>query len=1716
MKKNLKRMLAFVSAVIMVLTMLPVGVLAETEEVGTPAEQLLEKPAAEVAEQQPVQPQEESTPAPATEAPKSEAPASEEPSESPEVPETPSSTYSVIYKDGKGGAIFEDQVYEGLMAGDNTPDFLVNGKKADPQWANHIFTGWSPKVEAKVNGDVVYTAQWSPVYPKSVTIVDDCLTIHCTGDHTHEDFTAKAWNATTTGGRKPVYNEERGVWTVEASINPNSLYSVYLQKTSPWGKRKHDAANFMLINLVWSEEQAKWLPDTEGNQPIVVNYVCYDKPAVPKALTSYKSTSFIKLIDTDNPRGKTYLPQWKRVDIDHPNSYAFGEVTQKENGDFSCILTITDLSSYIGYYNEKYQGTGIPFVLDTEKTAQPITVEFTYKKNDVEYKQDGSGWITPQITNVYIYRRYAVTYTDGVGGEAFADQVYNVKPDDATPEFNGEPSRVGYEFLGWTPEVAATVTGNATYTATWKKLPVITYEDGVNGEVFATQSYFAKVGEATPKFQGTPTRTNWKFIGWEPAVAETVTGDATYVAQWEKDTKNKPASVKLSDKELKSMKFRVYFGGTEIANGFQMDSCSPSKVTAKDVPYEFGPVEGNDVDGYTATMTFHFKSGDKLELAGRKVYNTDRHFTALPYWKDWNGNWVYDFTEAYPADQTVTLYWVRTFNKIANKWTGSWKLKSTFDNSYVGLHAVSNYVKLLLMLPRTVTYTDGVEGAAFADQVYTVRNGSDTPAYEGSLRRKGYVFQGWEPEVAEKVYADVTYTATWAEGFTVTYSDGAEGKAFETQEYDVIKDGPTPAFQGTPARANYVFKGWLPEVAETVTKDVNYVAQWEVAEPAVPSGSNSAKALFKFRCTTVSEHEDQTYNWFGSYVKYKGDKSYDADRGVWVATAQITNVQTLLAVGVHCPDKVWGHKHYHTDENGKTVRTADIKLVWNPDVSGENASGNATNGLWLPDGTQYVDVWCYTAPAAPVAAKISGTLLWVRDTDNVKNYTKYTGKQLLDGTYTISKVTKDENGAFWAELTITNLDAYVQAFNTNYNAGGDAPSYIVDTEKTTATFTYKLKYTAKSGVIDYAQDGSGWTVDASTWADNREKLNGKELWVYRRYVVTYTDGVGGEAFADQVYNVKPDDATPEFNGEPSRVGYEFLGWTPEVAATVTGNATYTATWKKLPVITYEDGVNGEVFATQSYFAKVGEATPKFQGTPTRTNWKFIGWEPAVAETVTGDATYVAQWEKDTKNKPSKLTKTTVDKMQIRAYASGTEVLSTLKEMWSCSPSIHAKGVSYTIGAVEGNDVDGYTTTVTFHFVSGDKFEAAARNVFNTTKSWGAKYPEWNGDWTYDFTEERPADQVLNLTWVPSTTNPKKGSWKIPRTEPDRFGNMFESNLTSVVANYIKVNLALYRTVTYTDGVEGEEIFADQVYTVRNNTATPAFEGKPEREGYAFLGWQPAVADTVTANVTYVAQWAKLYTVTYTDGMDGKVFADQVFTVKEGEQTPAFDAPATWQGAEAWELYEFNGWTPELAEKVTENQTYTAQYTPGWNTCLVSYYMQELDGSYTLMKELSFNALYGAEVEADVEPIPEHFHLNAEKSVLKGTIMREGDGIPGGAALSVYYDRDVYTVTYEDGVKGKAFKAQGYEVMYGEKTPAFEGTPKREGFRFHGWKPQVAETVSGDVVYTATWYVPGTSDVPSTGDVNRVTRIASLLGMALMAAAGCAAAVGSKRASRKED
>ena len=64
------------------------------------------------------------------------------------------------------------------------------------------------------------------------------------------------------------------------------------------------------------------------------------------------------------------------------------------------------------------------------------------------------------------------------------------------------------------------------------------------------------------------------------------------------------------------------------------------------------------------------------------------------------------------------------------------------------------------------------------------------------------------------------------------------------------------------------------------------------------------------------------------------------------------------------------------------------------------------------------------------------------------------------------------------------------------------------------------------------------------------------------------------------------------------------------------------------------------------------------------------------------------------------------------------------------------------------------------------------------------------------------------------------------------------------------------TVTYTDGVKNKVIFKDELHKdLAYGSDTPKFTGgTPKRTGYTFTGWSPKVADTVTGNVTYVAQW----------------------------------------------------------------------------------------------------------------------------------------------------------------------------------------------------------------------------------------------------------------------
>ncbi len=77
--------------------------------------------------------------------------------------------------------------------------------------------------------------------------------------------------------------------------------------------------------------------------------------------------------------------------------------------------------------------------------------------------------------------------------------------------------------------------------------------------------------------------------------------------------------------------------------------------------------------------------------------------------------------------------------------------------------------------------------------------------------------------------------------------------------------------------------------------------------------------------------------------------------------------------------------------------------------------------------------------------------------------------------------------------------------------------------------------------------------------------------------------------------------------------------------------------------------------------------------------------------------------------------------------------------------------------------------------------------------------------------------------------------------------------------------------------------------------------------------------------------------------------------------------------------------------------------------------------------------------------------------------------PAQNTAKLKLDVPTYTVTYTDGANGSAFKDQVYSgLKSGVATPAFNGTPERDGYTFNSWEPAVDKTVTKDATYTATW------------------------------------------------
>ncbi len=539
----------------------------------------------------------------------------------------------------------------------------------------------------------------------------------------------------------------------------------------------------------------------------------------------------------------------------------------------------------------------------------------------------------------------------------------------------------------------------------------------------------------------------------------------------------------------------------------------------------------------------------------------------------------------------------------------------------------------------TVTYTDGVNGEAFADQAYTAKYEDATPAFEGTPTRKGFVFDGWNPEVAETVTEDVTYTAQWkpvqpdkkaiegaiGRGVAVVCDNqnvkhGAKAYKVTLGEYTVSNVMGTAA-DGYTCTVTVRAAKFIEKYSSDMGDAVHTLIAGEPAEKTIELKWNGEKwvaetelpVAFHTLCPPEQPSKKDIEGAIGRGVKIVCDnqnvnhwgKDYKPTQGEYT----VSDVTGTASEGYTCTITVKAAKiiEKYSSDMGKTHAL----------IVGEQAE-KAVELKW--DGEKWVaktelpitfHVEC--PPEKPTYDELKG--LGINAKVDCTTTTAHNGKSytLIEDTYNVSD--PERKGTAYTCILTVNAKDYVAKYNAEENVG---PHTLDDRDSKTIELTW---------------NGEKWTA-----AETSVTFNVKcEL-----LTVTYTDGVKGEeVFEDVVYKDIPyGTSTPAFGTkDPTRKGYKFVGWEPEVAETVTKNVTYTAKWEKLYTVTYTDGVKGKAFKDQVYSdLEAGTDTPKFDGKPTRKGYTFTGWSPKVTDTVTKDVTYVAQW-KSVKNGKDNIPKT---------------------------------------------------------------------------------------------------------------------------------------------------------------------------------------------------------------------------------------------------------------------------------------------------------------------------------------------------------------------------------------------------------------------------------------------------------------------------------------------
>ena len=1200
----------------------------------------------------------------------------------------------------------------------------------------------------------------------------------------------------------------------------------------------------------------------------------------------------------------------------------------------------------------------------------------------------------------------------------------------------GDPSKTGYVFTGWDPEVGVMgvedVRFDAKFSAGEVSYTVETYVMGLDGEYGAaeTKNVPATTGEEVTL---TPDAREGFTVAGESVLTGKVAADSSLTLKVYYSRNQYKLTVDGAESD-------VYFGAAlEIADpapreGYTFTGWSPAvpaNMPASDLTLVSQWSE-NDAD-YTAYNA-------AVAAAQAKKAETD-----------------YDKT--YTAESRAALD-AALAEKVSGK---KYSEQSVVD---AAAKAINDAVASLEVMTYNATfYVDGVKYRVVPTKVGEQIVAPKDPSKEG------YTFAGWRPSVGVMGTADATFeavfaaagntaytvntyvmgtdgtygeptsdtltgttgsTATYApearEGFTVADESVLSGtiaadgslvlKVFYSRnQYTLTAEGVAYTFYygaavsvADPVKAHYTFAGWDPALPETMpAHDVTVVAKWTedgadyTAYKAAVAAAQAKKAETDYDKTYTAESRAALAEALANDVS---GKKYSEQGVVDAATTAINDAVKAL-------ERMTYTATFYVD--GAVHATVQAKVGEQIALPEEPAKEGYVFTGWDP------------------AVGVMGT-------EDVSFNAQFTAGAV---SYKVETYEMDVNGAYGAATVKTVLattgeavsvtpetrEGFTVADNSVLSGTVEADSSLV-LKVYYSRNQYKLSVDGVESDVYYgaalniaapaAREGftfTGWNVEVpanmpaenltlvSQWSENDADYSAYNA------AVSAAKAKQGEENYDKTYTAETRAALAEALANDV-AGKKYSEQSVVDAATKAINDAVAA----LKVMTYNaiftvDGVQYEVVPT-----KVGEqiVAPK---DPAKEGYVFKGWDKEVGKMGVEDITFTAQFEK----------------------ASGI----------AYTVEVYTMDVNGNYGAAETKTLYGTTdaeVTADTTAAEGFTFDESAANVVSgkVAADGSLVLKVYFARNQYKLTVDGAESEVYYGAALDIATPAARKGYTFTGWNVDVPANMPASDLTLVSqwsendADYTAYNAA----VAAAQAKKAETDY-DKTYTAESRAALDAaLAEKVSGKKYS----EQSVVDAAAKAINDAVASLEVMTYNATFYVDGVKY--RVVPTKVGEQIIAPENPTK-------EGFIFTGWDKEVGAMGTENVSFNAQFSAGEVSYKVETYVMGLDGQYGAAETKTVPATTDAAVSVDPEA-REGFTVAAD-SVLSGTVAADGSLV-----LKVYYSRNQYKLTV-DGAESM--------VYYGAELNIAE--PTKDHYTFAGWNVEVPATMpASDLTLVSQWIEEG--------------------------------------------